>query len=84
MAKNGHKYSDIEIAELQISGIFKRRYDKWLRKTILDTPTLQNNLQKWFVQYKVKSSDGKQEGRGRLDPVNRKKTVHSRNERIHR
>jgi hypothetical protein len=73
MAKNGHKYTDLEISELQISGVFKRRYDKWLRKTILDTPTLRTNLEQWFIQYKVKASDGRPEGRGRLDPVSRKK-----------
>jgi hypothetical protein len=73
MARNGYQYTDLEISEMQISGMFKKRYDKWLRKSIYETPTLQDNLQQWFIRYKVKGSEGKAEGRGRLDPVSRKK-----------
>lgn len=73
MAKDGHKYTDVEILEMTRTGLFKKRYDKWLRKLIYPPPKIRDNLNSWWIKYKVKGSDGKPEGRGRLDPKTRKK-----------
>jgi hypothetical protein len=68
MARDGHEYTEAEIAEMKLSGLFKKRYDKWMRKEIFDVPTLKDKLQQWFIKYKVTGSEGKEPGRGRLDP----------------
>jgi hypothetical protein len=80
MARNGYKYTESEITEMQRTGLFKKRYDKWLRKIIFNPNKIRDNLQSWWIKYKVKGSEGKAEGRGRLDPTTRKKlfTVETR------
>ena len=79
MAKDGHKYTDEEITELQHSSKFKERYDKWLRKIIYKPPQLVKNLEKWFIQFKVRHSLGKEEGQGKVDPVSLKTPIYSGN-----
>jgi hypothetical protein len=53
MARSGTKYTEGDIYDLQISGKWKQRYDKWLRKVIFDTQTLRDNLNIWFDNFKV-------------------------------
>jgi hypothetical protein len=67
MDRNGYCYTDTEIYELQMNGKFKKRYDKWIRKKIYDSQTIKENLQQWFIKYKVTHSEGKTPGQGVRD-----------------
>jgi hypothetical protein len=57
---------------MKISGVFKDRYDKWLRKKIYNYQQVRENIEAWFIQYKFSHSPGKEPGKGRKDPINGK------------
>jgi hypothetical protein len=72
LCNKGTKYTEDEINDMKISGMFKDRYDKWLRKKIHNYDKVRDNIEAWFVQYKFSNSQGKEPGRGRKDPINGK------------
>jgi hypothetical protein len=74
MARNGEKYTDGDIYDMQLSGKWKQRYDKWLRKIIYDSSTLKDNLNTWFDNFKCTTTRTgedalKRAARGRKDPT---------------
>jgi hypothetical protein len=56
MAKDGMQYSDKDIEEMQESGLWKKRYDKWLRKVIYNSKELKENLNNWFDRFKFETT----------------------------
>mgnify|MGYP005848719877 CR=1 FL=1 len=62
------KYTDEEIVSMEMTPQFKKTYQKYLMKEIHAHKTIERNLENWFIKYKVNASEGKQPGRGRLDP----------------
>ena len=67
MDRNKYSYTEREIHELKMNGKFKKRYDKWIRKRIFDYDTIKENLNWWFIKYKVTNSEGKPLGQGMRD-----------------
>jgi hypothetical protein len=41
---------------MQQSGLWKSRYDKWLRKVIYNSAELEENLKNWFDRFKVETT----------------------------
>ena len=62
------KYTSEDIADMQMNGVFRKRYSKYLRKIIRPENIIQLKLDAWFCKYKVEASEGAQAGQGRLDP----------------
>jgi hypothetical protein len=73
MDRRGHKYTSAEITALQLSGKWKQRYDKWLRKRLFPPEKMKSNLIIWWTRFKVENSAGEPPGKGRVDPYNMKK-----------
>jgi len=68
MSPKGKKYSDDEVGELQNTGLFRRRYNKYLRKQIRPPETMRQLLDNWFCKYKVEASEGSRPAEGRRCP----------------
>lgn len=67
---SGKKHTSEDIADLKAGKLFRDRYSKYLRKTIQEPQTIQQNLDDWFNRYKVTSSDPTNKpAAGRLDPL---------------
>ena len=64
----GKKYTDEEIAELQLKKEWTANYSKYLRKSTHPAESIRQKLVDFKVKYKVTASKGKVKGRGRLDP----------------
>ena len=64
------KYTDDDISAMKATTVFKRRYDKYLRKEIRPKFVMLEKLEDWFARYKCSRSgpDTRPAG-GRLDPV---------------
>jgi len=63
------KYTDDEIADLQVTPLFKRRYDQCLRKIIRPSHVICSMLDDWFADFKCTASDdSSRPARGRKDP----------------
>ena len=63
---NGKKHTDQEINALYYSSSWKERYSQYIcRYPIADGETINDNLDRWRVNYKVEASPGAPPGRGR-------------------
>ncbi|CAB9503917.1 unknown protein [Seminavis robusta] len=68
LSATGRKYSNNDIAHMKSTGVFRRRYGKYLRKQMKSPETIRERLDDWFVRYKVTASTGSRPAEGRLDP----------------
>lgn len=66
----GKKHHSAEIEQMRRTGEFHNRFQKYLRKVILDPVTILHNLDLWWDKYKVTSSDPvNRPARGMRDPA---------------
>lgn len=66
LGRTNYKYSLEEIQAMQINGLWKQRYEKWMRKKLLSPELMVENLDAWWIRFKVTNSEGEAPGRGRL------------------
>ena len=69
LSSKGKKLTNDDIAELQDSKLFRKRYSKYLHKEIRPPPNaLIQNLDDWFCRFKCTASDNSRPALGCLDP----------------
>ena len=65
----GYKHGTDDIEELLVTGLFKKRYSRYIKKVIYQYAVILQNLEGWWVKYKTTASADKMEGQGVRDPV---------------